>query len=40
MAVSIVKLSDLIVNPIPLVLQNLSSPRVEFELKALAGEFG
>ena len=38
-AVSIVKLSDLTVNPIPLVLQ-ISSPPVEVELKALTGDFG
>ena len=39
-AVNIVKLSDLTVNPIPPVLQKLSSPLVEFELKALTGDLG
>jgi hypothetical protein len=39
-AVKIVKLSDLTVNPIPLVLQKFSPPLVEFELKTLTGDFG
>jgi hypothetical protein len=39
-AANIVKLSSLTVNPSPVVLQNLSSPLVEFGLKALAGDFG
>jgi hypothetical protein len=36
---NIVKLSDLTVNPIPLVLPVLSH-QVELELKALTGDFG